>query len=269
MAGRIDPRLRARRAAVRRAEGRRRLRFVVVGAAILGLIFAGWAALRSPLLDLDHIEVHGLGPSRLAEGSQVVGPVRGTPLKDVDSALIEADLEALPWVLDAAVEKSWPGTVRVEVVERTAVARLTGPDGPGAVVDAVGAVIAEGGDRYRELPMISLESSAQPGQVEPEALPGLKLIEVLPDDLAAWVEAVTYRPGASERARGLVGFDLVGEAEADLGEPTLLADKVQALRTVINGIDLTCVRTIDVAVADFPTVRRDPGCAARAGIERP
>ncbi len=263
----IDPRLRARRGAVRRAEGRRRLRFILVGMAILGLIFAGWAALRSPLLDLDHIEIDGLGPARLAEVSRTIGLEAGTPLKDIEPASIEADLEALPWVLHADVEKSWPDTVRVEVVERTAVATLADSTGPGVVVDASGTVMAEVGPAYRGLPRISLESSADLGTVESDALPPLALIEVLPDDLAAWIEAITYSPGASEGARGLVGIDLVGEAEAHLGEPTLLNDKVQALRSVLNGVDLTCVRLIDVAVPDFPTVQRDPVCAAWAGMQ--
>ena len=266
-ATRIDPRFRARRGAVRRAEGRRRLRFILVGLAILGLIFAGWAALRSPLLDLDHVEINRLRPSRLDEVSKTIGLEAGTPLKDVEPALIEADLEALPWVLNADVEKSWPNTVRVEVVERTAVARLSGSTGPGVVVDETGTVMAEAGSGYLGLPLISLASSAELGAVEPDALPGIALIEVIPDDLAAWVEAITYSPGASEGARGLVRIDLVGEAEAHLGEPTLLGDKVQALRSVLNGVDLSCVRMIDVAVPDFPTVQRDQVCAARAGMQ--
>ena len=265
----IDPRLRARRGAVRRAEGKRRLRFILVGLAVLGLIFCGWAALRSPFLDLDHIEINGLGPSRLAEVENTIGLGRGTSLKDIEPALIEADLEALPWVLHAEVSKAWPDTVRIEVVERHAVARLSVTDGRVAVVDATGTVIAEGGSAYEGLPRISFESSVDLGAVEPDALPGLALIEVLPDDLSAWVEAITYSQGPSPEARGLVGIDLVGEAEAHLGESTILSDKVEALRSVLNGVDLTCVRVIDVAVPDFPTIRRDPVCSAWAGIQSP
>lgn len=264
-ATRIDPRLRARRGAVRRAEGRRRLRFILVGMAILGLIFAGWAALRSPLLDLDHIEIHGLGPGRLDEASKTIGLEPGTPLNDVEPASIEADLEALPWVLRADVERSWPNTVRVEVVERTPAAILAGATGEGVVVDAGGTVMAYAGPAYRGLPRVSLESSVELGAVESDALPALALIEVIPDDLAAWVESITYTRGASEAARGVVGIDLVGQGAAHLGEPTLLSDKVAALRSVLNGVDLSCVRLVDLAVPDFPTVQRDPACAARAG----
>lgn len=262
----IDPRLRARRGAVRRAEGRRRLRFILVGLAILGLIFFGWAALRSPLLDLDHVEITGLGPVRLAEAEQAIALEKGTPLNDIETGVIKADLEALPWVLHADVERSWPGTVQIEVVERIAVAQLTIDGGRVAVVDATGTVMAEGGSEYEQLPRISVEPGVALGEVEPQSLPGLALIATLPDDLLVWIEAVTYSPGASVRARGVVGLDLVGEAEAHLGEATLLNDKVQALRAVLNGVDLSCIRVIDVAVPDFPTIQRDPVCSAWAQI---
>ena len=264
----IDPRLRVRRGAVRRSEGRRRLRFILAGLAILGLIFCGWAALNSPLLDLDHVEITGLGPSRLTEVEQSVGLEKGTPLNDIEIGPIKADLEALPWVLHADVEKSWPGTIQIEVIERIAVAQLVREDSRVAVVDASGTVMAEGGLEYEELPRISFEANAALGEIEPEALPGLALIAVLPDDLFEWVEAVTYSPGASAEARGVVGLDLVGEAEAHLGEATLLNDKVEALRSALNGVDLTCIRVIDVAVPDFPTIRRDRVCSAWAGIRR-
>ncbi len=262
----IDPRLRARRVAVRRAEGRRRLRFILVGLAILGLIFCGWAALRSPLLDLDHVEITGSGTSRLAEAEQSIGLEKGTPLNDIETGAIKADLEALPWVLHADVERSWPGTLKIEVVERTAVAQLTTDGGRVAVVDATGTVMAQGGSDYEQLPRISVEARVALGEVEPQSLPGLALISALPDDLLLWIEAVTYSPAPSAQARGVVGLDLVGEAVAHLGEATLLNDKVQALRTVLNGVDLTCIRVIDVAVPDFPTIQRDPVCGAWAQI---
>ncbi len=262
----IDPRLRARRGAVHRAEGRRRLRFILLGLALVGLILCGWAALRSPLLDLDHVEMTGLEPSQLMEVQRTVGLEEGTPLSDIETGLIKAELEALPWVLGAEVRKSWPGTVQIEVIERTAVAQLSDQNGRIALIDATGTVMAEGGTNNGALPRISLDTSVELGEIEPEALPGLALIAALPDDLLAWVEAITHSPGPNSQARGSVGLELVGEAQAYLGEATLLDDKVQALRSVLEGVDLTCIRVIDVAVPDFPTVRRDSACSASAGI---
>lgn len=260
----IDPRLRARRGAVHRAEGRRRLRFILLGLAILGLLFGGWAALHSPLLDLDHIEIGGLGTARLAEVEAIIDLEKGTALNAIDISPIKAQIEALPWVLVAEVEKSWPNRIQIEVTERVAVARMANENSRVAVVDATGTVMAEGGSEYATLPLISHDSSVVLGQVEPEALGGLALIEVLPDDLYVWVEKITYSPADSVEARGALGLDLVGSAKAHLGESTLLDDKVEALRTVLARVDLTCVRTIDVAVPDFPTIRRDPNCSSWA-----
>ena len=55
----IDPRIRQRRIAVRREEGRRRLRLLVGVVTVSGLVVGGWAATRSPLLDVDRVDVVG------------------------------------------------------------------------------------------------------------------------------------------------------------------------------------------------------------------
>ena len=58
---------------------------------------------------------------------------------------------------------------------------------------------------------------------------------------------------------GLV-LDLVGSARAELGDTSLLPDKLEALRAVLAGAELDCVAVIDVSVADLSTVTRDPAC---------
>ena len=55
----VDPRLRQRWIAARRAEGHRRLRIVAIAGAIVVVLVVGWAALASPFLDVDHIVVRG------------------------------------------------------------------------------------------------------------------------------------------------------------------------------------------------------------------
>lgn len=256
----IDPRIRSRRVAVRRAEGRRRLTLLLSGLAILGLVFCGWAALNSSLLDLDKIEISGLDSSRLAEVHQLLTLETGTPLKDVDTEPTRIKLEKLPWTKDVAVTKSWPNRVKIDVTERVPFAQLAPRDGQVALVDEGGTIMAQSNMLSQDLPSIQIEPQAKLGEVEQDSLPGLAVLKVLPADLATWVEAITYRKPTSASARGNVGLVLIGAAQAHLGEPTLLEDKVQALRSVLNGVDLTCVDTIDVAVPDFPTIRRNPTC---------
>ncbi len=256
----IDPRIRSRRAAVRRAEGRRRLNLLLAGLAILGLIFCGWAALNSSLLDLDKVEISGLDSSRLAEVHQLVNLETGTPLKDVDTEPTRRILENLPWTKDVAVTKSWPNRVTIDITEREPLAQLASSNGLVAIVDEGGTIMAQSNTTRSDLLSIQIEPQVNLGEIEQNSLPGLAVIKVLPEDMTNWVEAITYRKATSNSLRGTLGLALIGSAQAHLGDPTLLEDKIHALRSVLNGVDLTCVHTIDVAVPDFPTIRRDLSC---------
>ena len=82
VAMRIDPRLRKRRIAVRRAEGRRRLR--VLGAIVLvaGIGVACWFATQSRLLDLAHVEIAGVEPAAAIASDFGFARLRSVPAID-------------------------------------------------------------------------------------------------------------------------------------------------------------------------------------------
>lgn len=254
----IDPRIRARRVAVLRAQGRRRLHLLL---ALVGLIALGggaWGLTRSPALDVDHVRLQGLDPRLTDSVLAAAGVSTGTPMLDVDTAEVAGRIETLAWVESAAVRRDWPGTVRIEVTERTPVAVV--PDGAGvALVDAAGYVIGRDplptGPAAVDLPVIAAPLDVELGVALVDAAPALAVVEVLPDDLHPWVEAITVS------GRDL-GLDLVGGSTVVLGEPVLLADKVAAVRAVLSGVELECLSTIDVTMADQATVRREPGCVA-------
>src|SRR5688572_6283699 len=92
---RIDPRLRARRVAVTRAQGRRRLRVLVAGALAVAAGTGVWAAVTSPLLDVDRVSVTG---SPLVPESQVreaAAIETGDALLLLDVGQVEARVEAV------------------------------------------------------------------------------------------------------------------------------------------------------------------------------
>jgi cell division protein FtsQ len=256
----IDPRIRARRVAVMRAEGRRRLRILLAVLASLATVALAWGLTRSPVLDVDRVMITGVEGTDAALVRELTAVDPGTALLDVDTGSLEARLEALPWVKEVDARKSWPNTLTVDVTERTAVAVV--PSGTGwARIDAEGVVIGRESTPdpalIQRLPVIAAPLSVAVGEVHLEAAPGLAVVSALTADLGPWVTAVTVD---GER----VGLELVGGVKVSMGPAVLLDDKVTAVRAVLAGVDLTCISTVDVTAADQTTVRRDPVCDSMA-----
>ena len=85
----IDPRIRARRIAVAREQGRRRLRVVLVVLSLFVLFGTAWLVVQSPLLDVDHIVVTGIPPERVAAVIAASGVHRRDPLLLVSTGAVE------------------------------------------------------------------------------------------------------------------------------------------------------------------------------------
>ena len=129
-----------RRAARARAERsvRRRHRAVrtVQGLLLLlPLLAVGWALVASSWLAVDRVVITGLGRLSDAEVRSAVGVEIGTPLARVDTGAVAHAVRSLPPVAGVDVSRSWPGTLRVVVRERVAVAGFP-QDGKVTLVDA-------------------------------------------------------------------------------------------------------------------------------------
>ncbi|MEM7141493.1 MAG: FtsQ-type POTRA domain-containing protein [Actinomycetota bacterium] len=259
----IDPRIRARRVAVRRAEGRRRLRFLGTALGLVLVVVALWGLTRTALLDLDHVAVDGVNGAEARRVEELAALERGTPMFDLDLGAATSAIEAEPWVESVTADRDWPGTVRFAVVPRAAVAVLAG-DAGAFLVDDQGVVIALAPDDST-LPVVRWDVGVELGGEQRDALPGIAVARALPEDLRPWVEAVTVEVGDGATDLGL---DLIGSAVAVLGDAGLVEDKLQAVRAVLARTDLACVDEIDVIVPDLDTIRRDEACEAdRSGTD--
>ena len=76
----------------------------------------------------------------------------GVGLVTVNLADISAAVRSLPWVQSAAVQRSWPRALTVELIEQTAVARW---NGTGLSTRAVELFISEARFVPPELPQLS------------------------------------------------------------------------------------------------------------------
>ena len=121
----MDRRIAERRHRVTEERARTRLRLVIGLVALVALAAAGFALVRSPLLSVNRVTVTGHEHSDPAAVLARLDVVPGMPTVSVDAGAIEAALRADPWVADARVVVSWPGSVDVEVTEQVPVAAVT------------------------------------------------------------------------------------------------------------------------------------------------
>lgn len=177
-------RRRAGRAHRRSHRLRRALAAAAVAAPVLGL---GWLVLLSPVLGVAQVDVRGTGRLTAAQVAAAAGVPTGTPLARVGVAEVAARVErALPPVQTVLVRRSWPRTLTLDVVERTAVAGVPRPDGV-LLVSADGVPFAAA----PTLPagVVRLEV-AQPGPGDPATQAALAVLQGLPADLRSRTGAI-------------------------------------------------------------------------------
>ncbi|NNE11687.1 MAG: FtsQ-type POTRA domain-containing protein [Ilumatobacter sp.] len=140
----IEPRMRERRAAVKRAMGRRRLRWVLGITLLLVLGVGVLAVLGSDLFAIqrDQVTVIGAVYADPDEVAAVVDDLVGTPALLVDTQGAERRLEAIPWVHTAKVTVDFPHRATIDIRERAAISTYQGPDGRFRVLDREGRVVS-------------------------------------------------------------------------------------------------------------------------------
>lgn len=137
----IEPRLRQRRIGVRRAEGRRRLKWAGLVAAVVVLVVGVLAVLGSSLFSVSEIDVTGLQNADATEVEAIMADLTGRPVLLVDTDAAERRLESIPFVEAARVRTDFPNSVSIEVRERVPVATVQGTDGRFRILDAEGRVL--------------------------------------------------------------------------------------------------------------------------------
>lgn len=247
----MDPKMRERWVDVRRAQGRRRLTIVLVVLAVIGLVLIAWLTTRTPLLDVDHIDMSGNSHIDDAAVRELAGVRRGAPLFDFDTEAAVRRLEAAPWIDTASVEREWPGRVRITISERIAAAILHNGNQV-AVVDRQGRVL----EILETAPaglvrLTGVAESPAPGRVVDEA--SQQLLDVrnaLPVQANARVMEIRRE---SDETISLV---LSPRGTVLFGTPEDVSEKMIALAAMLERADLTNVLTIDLRVPRAPVLTR-------------
>ncbi|MGZ4797424.1 MAG: cell division protein FtsQ/DivIB [Acidimicrobiia bacterium] len=139
----VDPRMRQRWVAARRAEGRRRLRILLGVVAFASVAVIAYVIAHSSVLGVDRVTVTGNGTVPIDRIRAAARIQDGAPLLFLDTGAVTRRLERLPTIAHAEVSTELPSTVSIRVTERVPIAwaRAAGAD-PVAVLDADGRVIS-------------------------------------------------------------------------------------------------------------------------------
>lgn len=253
----IDPRIRARRIEVQRVAGRRRLRRLVDVGLVGLVVLAFLGALRSPLLDVEAVQVAGARRTGAEAVIEAAGVAEGDQLVDVALGAVGERVAALPWVGEVRLHRRLGGRVEITVTEREPAAVL-GAASEAVLVDPVGRVLARVADEP-ELAAALVRVAGFSGDLAPGAFVGAEAQQAL--ELAARLaEAV---PGAI--AQVTVGPELAATltqgGEVRFGDTTRLAAKLRALVTVLDQVDLTCLERLDLRSPGTPVLTRRAGCS--------
>lgn len=254
---RMDPRIRRRRIEVRRDQGRHRLRLLAGCIGVVAAVALAFGVSRSPLFDVEYVDVRGtentprrlvIDAARLASRPAMV---------DVNTGAVVRRVKALPWVLQAAARRQWPGTVRIDITERRPSAALPAGESGWARADVTGRVLDVGPEKPAGLPVItSLAPAGPPGsEVAAPVKPALRVAAGLSEQLrqrvtdVAIVEAGNVELRLTPEGGGPGGV-------VRLGPPTRLRQKLSVLATILARADLTRVQVIDVRVPRAPALTR-------------
>jgi cell division septal protein FtsQ len=244
-ATRIEPRMRERRIAVKRAAGRKRLRWALVVIAVLAVIVAGLAVLGSSLFSIKTVDVEGAVYADPAAVGKVVDELRGQPVLRVDTDRAERELEAIPWVEAARVSVDFPNSASIQLRERIPVASYQGPDGQFRVLDSKGRVLdVLGAQPVDYLLLVSADApNLLAGQFSPQGyVAAASLARALTPEVRARAEAATVSADGSD-----LRLQLQGDIEVRFGPARDLVTKLVRLQTKLADLDDGGVSYIDVS----------------------
>ena len=245
----IDPRIRARRIAVRRSEGRRRLVWVAVGVILLLVIVGAIAVLASPIFEVREVRVEGAVYTDEEVLVDIVADIEGDPVLLVDLKAIEERLEEVAWVEQARVRTDFPHTIVIDIRERQPLATFQGSDEQWRVIDVQGRVldVIEGRPVAYMLVTGNHPDTSRGQYAGGPYASAAVLVASLPGEIRRITESVGL-----DASTGTLTMHLAGDVEVRLGDGEDLDQKLARLlgqvRDGLEGVSALDVSTAEIGV---------------------
>lgn len=240
----IEPKLRQRRAAVHKARGRRRLRWVVAVALVLVLVIAGLAVLGSSLFSIESVSVSNAVYSR-DELRPIIDDLTGEPTLRADTGAFEESIERIPWVEEARVDTKFPDSASIEIRERVPAAAFLGGDSRFRVIDTEGRVLDVVNGQPVDFMLVRSENPPSPEAGEFTSagfVAAAAMARALTPAVRPITEVIEVANDGSD-----VRLQLTGGTEVRLGSGDDLVDKLARLETVLDMDDDRLPARIDVS----------------------
>lgn len=253
--GSLDPRIRARRIAARRAEGRKRLKWAaIIGGAVV-VVVGTLAVVASPLFKATDVRVQGAVYTDRDVLAAVITDLQSTPILLVDTKAEERRLERVPWVETARVATSFPHTVVIDIRERRPLATFRAGDGKWRVIDVEGRVLdVIAGQPVAYMLVTGTHPDTGRGDYAgaPYATVG-RLVAALPPEIRSRTTSISLDSSTSNLSLVLNRGDK-HSIVVHLGDGSALEDKLARLLNQIHtGLDR--VVEIDVSTEEVGVVR--------------
>lgn len=244
----------ARRDAKRRAEGKptddakpdgrgsvRGLKLMVWTVALV-VLFVGLGLLLyfTPIMAARNVVITGVGAVSQEEVIAAAAVKQGTPLLQVNTDDVAERVATIRRVATARVQREYPSTLRITVVERVPVVVKDFPDGP-HLFDRDGVDFATGPPPLN-LPYLETDN---PGPNDPPTKAALEVMTALRPEVAGQVARVSAPSVAS------ITLTLVDGREVVWGTTDRTDEKAQKLAALLTQPG----QTYDVSSPDLPTVK--------------
>ncbi len=241
----MDPRVRARRIAVKRAAGRKRLVWTAAVVGVVLVVVGVLAVFSSSLFAVEQIDVQGATYTSArndADLQAVIDGLRGTAVLVVDTRAAEVELEQIPWIERAFVTTDFPNRVLIDVRERLPLATYVGSDQRFRVIDRDGRVL----DVLDGRPADYMLLSGTGPDLEPGALAGTpfaqaaQLVGALPAELRARTLSASV-----DATTGDLGLVMQGDVDPDA--PAAVPPDIEVRLGNASGLDSKLARLLQQA----------------------
>ena len=252
----IDPRIRQRRVAIRRSQGRRRLRWIGAAAVAVVVVLGLLGLAHTPWFGAQAVSVTGIHPHTPdAAIVAAAGLEHHPPLISVNPGAVAKKVESLPFIATARVRRHWPDGVQIAVTERVPVVEMAGPNSSWSLLDGHGRTLQVVPARLPGL-VVYIVRTATSGippapvgaSLPPAAGPGLEVSRTLPPAFSSQVVSVTVA------ADGSISMALYSGITVLFGTDSDRTAKYQDIASILAHGTLHATSVIDVTVPESPTV---------------